>query len=407
MRTLPWIRASDVVWILVFAALAWLAPHRDAPELEVLAGIVLVEIVGPRVAWLRAAPGIHVLIACKLLLAYLFIGLTGGISSSFYLILFLPILTAANVLSWWETGLTTMVAIFAYLSFAFLLDPERYVIASGEMRELAIRAGFLAMAAFIAMEQARLTRTNARQYQAVARDLEKANRDLKTAEAAVRRADRLAALGQLTAGLAHELRNPLGTIRASAEMLTSKLQNRDPVSAELTGYISSEVDRTNSLVSRFLDFARPLRPALARMDLNQVLDAAVSEYERLGIRNPVVKNFAPDLPALEGDAELLRAAALNLLTNAAQASAPEAAITLRTRKLDSAVEWSVIDCGHGIASKDLDAIFNPFFTTRSDGVGLGLPIVARIVDEHAGRIHVESEMGQGSVFRVILPVART
>jgi two-component system, NtrC family, sensor histidine kinase HydH len=257
---------------------------------------------------------------------------------------------------------------------------------------------------FVTWELAEANRAEARKSQAVARQLAEANRSLQEAEAAVRRSDRLAALGQLTAGLAHELRNPLGTIRASAEMLAKKVGAEDAVAGELAGFISSEVDRTNSLITRFLEFARPLKLRLAPTSLAEVLDRAVTEMER---HNPpyevsIHKNYAPDIPPLSLDAELMQRVFYNLLVNAAQATAPGGSVTLKTRPFGAGAEISVIDRGSGIAAEHLESVFNPFFTTKQDGVGLGLAIVSKIVDEHGGRIALESEPGQGSVFRVFL-----
>jgi signal transduction histidine kinase len=241
---------------------------------------------------------------------------------------------------------------------------------------------------------------------AVAEQLADANRSLREAEEAVRRSDRLAALGQLAAGLAHELRNPLGTIRASAEMLNRSVAAENEVAREVAGFIAEEVDRTNSLVTRFLDFVRPLelRPAIA--DLAQVLDRSVSMVEREAAAREVTiyKNYSPDIRPFPLDAELMERVFYNLLANAAQATAPGGAVTIKTRPMGANAEISVIDRGEGIEPKIMDTIFNPFFTTKADGVGLGLAICSKIVDQHGGTITVESERGKGSVFRVCLPL---
>jgi signal transduction histidine kinase len=211
-------------------------------------------------------------------------------------------------------------------------------------------------------------------------------------------------LGQLTAGLAHELRNPLGTIRASAEMLSKNTAAEDAVASELAGFIVTEVDRTNSLITRFLEFARPLKLRLSSTNLADVLDRAINELSQ---HSPpydvsVFKNYAPDIPLLHLDAELMQRVFYNLLLNATQATAPGGTVTVKARPYGAGVEVSVIDRGGGIARENLESIFNPFFTTRTEGVGLGLAIVSKIVDEHGGRITVESEPGAGSIFRVHL-----
>jgi two-component system sensor histidine kinase HydH len=221
----------------------------------------------------------------------------------------------------------------------------------------------------------------------------------------------LAALGQLSAGLAHEIRNPLSTIKGSAEMLLKNVDTDNAVSHELAGFISTEVDRTNALVTRFLDFARPLELHLEKTEITEVIDEAVAQVEKHTppLDVSIYKNYSPDIPAFLLDRQLIERVLYNLLLNAAQASPPQGSVTVKTRQIgdtgvDDRVEISVIDRGAGIAPKDRESIFNPFFTTKSSGVGLGLAIVSKIVDEHGGEITVESEPGAGSVFHVLLPV---
>ena len=235
---------------------------------------------------------------------------------------------------------------------------------------------------------------------------------MKEAEAQVRRAERIAALGQLTAGLAHELRNPLGTMKTSAELLSRNVAGENAVAREMAGYIVEEVDRTNSLITRFLDFARPQHLKMQRGDLSAMIDSAVTRFERdqASARRTnvtVFKNYSPDVRPLTFDAELMERVIVNLLTNAAQASPAASVVTVKTQlNADGMAEIAVIDRGSGIDPKNLENIFNPFFTTKSDGVGFGLAIVAKIIDEHGGHIDVESTPGEGSVFRVQLPLGR-
>jgi two-component system sensor histidine kinase HydH len=195
-------------------------------------------------------------------------------------------------------------------------------------------------------------------------------------------------------------------MRASAEMLLKQTKSEDEVTRELAGFISSEVDRTNSLITRFLEFARPMHLRLEPANLTEVIDRSVEELAR---HNPpydvaVFKNYAPELRPIPMDSELMQRVFYNLLLNAAQATVPGGAVTVKTRQVDGSAEVSVIDRGHGVAKEHLENIFNPFFTTKSDGVGLGLAIVSKIVDEHGGKISVDSEKGSGSVFRVFLPL---
>ena len=159
-------------------------------------------------------------------------------------------------------------------------------------------------------------RTESARNKATAEKLAIANENLLAAEAAMRRAERLAALGQLTAGLAHELRNPLASIKGSADLLARTAANATPMSRELGEIISSEVDRTNLLVTRFLDFARPLEPRREIGDITEVIDRAAQTRAAL----PIVRDYSKDVPRLAIDPALMEQVFINLLTNAAQAS---------------------------------------------------------------------------------------
>ncbi len=402
------LRAQDFVWLLLFGGLAIASAERSAYELELLASLAIFQLAEPRIDFFNSRRGNLAAISIKLLLGFLLIGYTGGITSSYYLILLLPVVSAATSLGLGGAMLFTLLACASYLIFTlpFFLDPQRYELTREGMSILSLRVIFLPVVGFLTHQLAEANRVEARRYQAAARQLAEANQSLREAEAAMRRSERLAALGQMSAGLAHELRNPLGTVKASAEMLGRNLPEQDSVGRELAGFITSEVDRANSLVTRFLDFARPLKLRPETNDLTEALDSAVAQLERSTPRFAVsvYKNYSPDIRPFPFDVELIERVVYNLLLNAAQASPPESAITLKTRPVDHHAEIAVIDRGAGIEPQHRENIFNPFFTTKRDGVGLGLAIVAKIVDEHGGKITVESEPGAGSVFRILLPV---
>ena len=399
-------RLQDLVWALLFAAMIAMSPTRDPWETGMLAALGAVQIAESKVPWVSTTRGKIIWVFLKLVLAYLLIGYTGGLSSSYYLLLLLPLVSAATSGVMGTLAFSLLVC-GAYLSFLLFVDWTRYGLEPEQMWELALRAIFIAMAGSLANSLAEALRVQYGEYRSVAEQLAKANTSLQEAQEAVRRSDRLAALGQLSAGLAHELRNPLGTIKASAEMLARSVAAENEVAREVAGFISTEVDRTNALVTRFLDFARPLKLKLAPADLGHVLDRAVELVERdaAGHGVAIFKNYSPEITPLALDAELVERVFYNLLTNAVQATPAEGAVTIKTRPAGGMVEISVIDRGSGIDPKLIDTIFNPFVTTKPDGVGLGLAIVSKIVDEHGGRISVESEVGKGSIFRVYLPAA--
>jgi signal transduction histidine kinase len=321
----------------------------------------------------------------QLTIAWVFIGYTHGVESQYWLMLMLPVLSAASYLGMAGTLATSIAAVGLYLSFLRFVDFREFFISPEEKHILAIRCLMLAVAAVLVNTLAAANRA--------------ANQSLLAAEAALRRSERLAALGQLSAGLAHELRNPLGSIKGSADLLARSASHNDPMAKELAEIISVEVDRTNSLVTRFLDFARPLEPRREPTDVTTVIDRAVARS-----KVEVMRDYDTSLPRLAIDPELMEQVFLNLVTNASQASAPDAPITIRTREVDGQAEVSVIDEGCGIPPDKIETIFNPFVTTKQNGVGLGLAIVAKIVDGHGGKMSVESEPGKGSTFRVLLPI---
>jgi two-component system sensor histidine kinase HydH len=397
------VRLQDFIWIALFAALIAASQTRAAPEVSLLVALAVVQVLESKIPSISTTRSRIFWIALKLALAYVLIGYTGDLQSSYWLLMALPVLSAATALGVGGTLAVSIIAAASYLSFYFLIDWSKYVMDPYDVSELALRVVFLAMVGTLANTLAEGLRIQTQRSLRAAEQLSSANLQIRQAEEAVRRSDRLAALGQLSAGLAHELRNPLGTIRGSAEMLTRSVSAENDVAREVAGFIASEVDRANSLITRFLHFARPLelRPDIA--DLAQTIDRAVANVAREAPGIAIYTNYAPEIPPFSFDAELMERVLYNLILNAAQATAPGGAVTVKMRTAADMAEISVIDRGSGIDAKNLGAIFNPFFTTKPQGVGLGLAIVSKIVDEHGGKIAVESEPGKGSVFQVLLP----
>lgn len=401
-RPLPrWIRRirpQDLVWVLLFSILIATAKHGDAFEIVPLLLLGIAQILEPRIPAVATTPSRVFWIVLKLMLGWVLIGFSDGVNSPYWLVLLLPVVTAATTFGILGTLAFIVLSSGAYLTFLVFVSEQSQVTV-----DLEVRIIFIAMVGNLANMLAEELRLQSRKHQLTAQQLADANEQIQKAEEAVRRSDRLAALGQLSAGLAHELRNPLGTIRASAEMLSRNVASENEVAREVAGFISTEVDRCNSLITRFLQFARPLQLKAANADLGQTIDRAVELVEREAPGISIYKNYEPEIRPFVFDAELMERVFYNLLLNAAQATAPGGAVTVKARSLAGAAEISVIDRGVGIQPDQMKSIFNPFFTTKPDGVGLGLAIVAKIVDEHGGKIAVESEPGKGSLFRVLLP----
>jgi len=220
------------------------------------------------------------------------------------------------------------------------------------------------------------------------------------------RADRLAAMGELTAGVAHEVRNPLGVIRASVQLLEDAQCDQQRI-GEAASVIKQEIDRLDRVIKALLDFGRPSKPTLVHTDVNEVLDDVVLFTNRFARQADVhiEEQLTQGLPLVIADPDQLKQVFLNLVTNAVQAMGEDGGnINIATRSDGDYVVISVSDTGPGIAAGDLSKIFDPFFTKRAEGTGLGLTIVHRIIDEHDGHIEVSSSH-EGTTFTVSIPAA--
>lgn len=400
----------DLLWLAFLAALAVLPPIREIHKQLILLGIGLFQIFDMRLlkplpADLRRYASVFV----KIVLAALLVGHTGEIQSSYYLIYFLPVASAAMLFDAWATLLWTALASATYL--AYLIPALRvYELTPEGVPELAIRNLFFFLAAVVVNRFVTENRRQTVRYQKLAETLAETNRRLEQAQAEARRAERLAALGQLSAGLAHEIRNPLGVIKGSAEMLQQNLGASNPLASELAGYISSEVNRLNGLVSRILDFARPLRLERAPAEITPLVERALQDvrdrYPEAKVT--VEREYAAQLPPLSLDGELCERVFTNLVLNAYDAMGAEGGklkVVIASANSDGhkGVEIDFHDTGPGVPAELREQIFNPFFTTKKTGIGLGLSIVSRIVDEHHGWVRVTGEPGDGACFRVFFP----
>jgi signal transduction histidine kinase len=395
------IRPQDLVWIPLFLALAITSEILDVWVILPLAALFLVQVLEPKIPKLASTGGRIVWILLKLALVYLLIGFTHGIQSNYWVLLLLPVVSASTTFGFVGAFVFTALTGAAYLSFLLFLG--QFVLENPEV--IFYRVVCLFIMGNLANILAEALREQSAESRRTAQNLAEANRQVMEAQENVRRSDRLAALGQLSAGLAHELRNPLGTIRASAEMLAKQVSAENEVAREVAGFIATEVDRTNSLVTRFLQFARPLELRRDKADLAQMLDRAITVAEREVTGVAIYRNYAPEIPPFPFDAELMEHVFYNLIVNAAQASRAGGAVTVKSRVNGNTAEIAVIDRGSGIDEATLKNIFNPFFTTKPTGVGLGLAIVAKIIDQHGGKIAVDSRPGEGSIFCVSLPMS--
>ena len=228
--------------------------------------------------------------------------------------------------------------------------------------------------------------------------------DVKALTDQLMRADRLAAMGELTAGVAHEVRNPLGIIRASVQLMEDAECSRERVS-EAAEVIKQEIDRLDRVIKALLDFGRPATPTLRPVEVSQVLDdvALFSRTFASRAHVQIVEKYSDTAPDVVADPEQLKQVFVNLISNAVQAMPGGGTLTIETGSADGFVFVRFTDTGPGITDDVREKIFDPFVSTRDDGTGLGLTIVHRIVDEHDGHIEVTSEPGAGTSFTIWLP----
>lgn len=219
------------------------------------------------------------------------------------------------------------------------------------------------------------------------------------------RADRLAAMGELTAGVAHEVRNPLGIIRASVQLVEDSNGDQSRV-RDATRIIKQEIDRLDRVIKALLDFGRPSAPTLRQTNVEDVVDDVVLFTRQFAVQAHVDidTEFAAADPLVLADADQLKQVLVNLVSNAVQAMEDTGGnIVVRVWDDDSFVFVSVADDGPGIDAEALEKVFDPFYSTRGGGTGLGLTIVHRIIDQHGGRVEVQSEPGVGTTFTIALP----
>jgi two-component system sensor histidine kinase HydH len=230
----------------------------------------------------------------------------------------------------------------------------------------------------------------------------KAAREL---EAELRRKEKLLALGEFAARMAHEIRNPLGIMKSSAGMLRKGL-GEGTEEAEIAGYIISEVDRLNRIVTDLLHFAKPREPLFASVDICRLCDAILDSatMNAGGTALKVVRDYPPVPPMVRADPDLVRQVLLNLVLNAAQAMSGGGTLTVRVVVAPPMAEVIVMDTGPGIAPENAGRIFEPFFSTRPEGVGLGLSICYSTVKAHSGELLYQGAPGGGARFHFTLPL---
>ncbi len=314
---------------------------------------------------------------------------------------YIPILVAALWFGWRGGVLAAAVVGLAYTPYVLATWSRNPAFAASAYGEVIMFFAIGALTGILAdiekRERKKVTQT--------AQKLAEVNVQLQASFEQLRRADRLSALGELSAGIAHEVRNPLGSIEGAIQIL-GRTNLPEETRKEFSGLAQTELNRLKAVVTNFLEFARPQQPQRRAVEPGTLLESVArltSETAKMadisiGIDSP------RETPSVMLDPEQIKQVILNLVINAIQATPPHGHVTLRTRSKDGWLALEVEDEGKGIPEENLEKIFDPFFTTRADGTGLGLSIAHSIISQHRGKIEVARNQGKGMTFAVYLPL---
>jgi PAS domain S-box-containing protein len=244
----------------------------------------------------------------------------------------------------------------------------------------------------------------ARAIEAKIDEVERTKSELERAQDKLIRSEKLAGIGQLAGGVGHELRNPLGAIRNAAYLLNMILTEPEPAVKEALAILQKEVTRSDHIITDLLDFSRPGKPNIATVDINKLVQLvlqATASPKNVELSSSLGQDLAP----MMADAGQLEQILSNLVTNAIQAMPDGGRLSVSTSGKDDLVEVMVTDTGIGIPEENLDKVFEPLFTTKTKGVGLGLALSKALVERQCGTLEVDSEVGKGSTFTLTLPVS--
>ena len=325
------------------------------------------------------------------------------VENSLHHLNFIPLLMAALLLGWRGTAVATLATALAQAPYIFVshrVSPENAI---DQIVELSI----FSIAALIAGVLADREKRQKQQLEATTVELQRVYAELQANVEKLKRAERLYAVGQLAASLAHEIRNPLEGISGAAALLSRNKVSGDNFQACLD-IIQKESQRLNKLLTGFLEFARPRAPRYQPVDIGSVIDSVrlLVAQSTQGREAHISVELQPGLPEVECDPEQLKQVLLNILLNALQSSPPDGEIKIRADLAGATVSLGVRDSGPGIPPAHFDKIFEPFFTTRDNGSGLGLAIAANIIRQHGGNLVAEPNPDRGMTFRIDLPIRR-
>ncbi len=239
-------------------------------------------------------------------------------------------------------------------------------------------------------------------------ELQATNEELKEAQEQLIRAEKLAAIGQLAGGVGHELRNPLGAIKNAVyyirgKVVKSELAQKEPRVIEFLEIVDDEIASSTKIINDLLSFSRVGKPAVSPARMDKVIDDALS-HTPIPENIELTKKVMASLPEVEIDADQIRQVLVNMITNAVQAMPEGGELAIAARAKGSFMEVEIADTGCGIAEEVMDKLFEPLYTTKAKGIGLGLAVCKSIMDRHDGYIVVASSVGKGTTFTIKLPL---
>ncbi len=334
----------------------------------------------------------------------------GQDESHFWIVYFLPITIAAAHLRLRGTIATCTVALVLFIAH---LPPHMYLNPRERVEELPELIGFGVMFFLVGILVQAFARQNRLQLalkqqlndkllqnqQHLRDSLER----LETAEESLRTKERLASLGEMSAGIAHEIRNPLGIISSSAQLLEREVANTE--ARQLLEIIQEESTRLNGLITEFLTFGRQLEPQRQPCDLAALTARILDSLQNAAQQKGIALELGECSTCMASvDADMMQQVLLNLLLNALEATAPGGRVRVVLEQYPERLDIVVDDSGRGIPAENLARIFDPFFTTKSEGTGLGLANAYKIMESHGGSLKVASHVGEGSRFTASLPL---
>ncbi|MDA3902122.1 MAG: ATP-binding protein [Desulfuromusa sp.] len=334
----------------------------------------------------------------------------GGEESPFWIVFFLPIIIAASNLEFRATLITCSAALLLFIGH---LPPRMYLHHKERVEEFPELIGFGIMFFMVGILVYNFAQKHRQQLQLKEQlnvkllenqqNLKESLERLEAAEATLRTKERLASLGEMSAGIAHEIRNPLGIISSSAQLLDREFTSEDD--RQLLDIIQEESARLNGLITDFLIFGRQLEPQRQICNLSGLITRDINSLHNVAEQKGVTIEFDCQCDPCEADvdADMIQQVLLNLLLNALAATSSGGKVQVVLR-LTANLDIIVSDTGCGIPEENLGKVFDPFFTTKSNGTGLGLANAYKIIESHGGDLSVESQLGKGSTFTVSLPL---